>query len=70
MHERPPAILPSLLACDLANLAAEANRVAPTKADHVSTISIWFFFCVPLFLLSYSKTRNEAVHRWDALSWT
>eukprot|EP00281_Chroomonas_sp_CCMP1168_P031803 CAMPEP_0206241932 /NCGR_PEP_ID=MMETSP0047_2-20121206/16779_1 /ASSEMBLY_ACC=CAM_ASM_000192 /TAXON_ID=195065 /ORGANISM="Chroomonas mesostigmatica_cf, Strain CCMP1168" /LENGTH=229 /DNA_ID=CAMNT_0053666901 /DNA_START=171 /DNA_END=857 /DNA_ORIENTATION=+ len=35
VHNRPPAILPSLLACDLANLAGEANRVAPTEKDYV-----------------------------------
>ncbi|KAJ1472898.1 ribulose-phosphate 3-epimerase [Baffinella frigidus] len=34
-HSRPAAILPSLLACDLAKLADEANRVAPTAADFV-----------------------------------
>ena len=35
VHERPPAILPSLLACDLATLASEANRVCPEKTDYV-----------------------------------
>ncbi|EKX45722.1 hypothetical protein GUITHDRAFT_71207 [Guillardia theta CCMP2712] len=34
-HTRSPAILPSLLACDLAKLADEANRVAPTSEDYV-----------------------------------
>ena len=33
---RKPAILPSLLACDLATLANEANRVCPEKTDYVS----------------------------------
>lgn len=36
VHDRPPAILPSLLACDLSNLASEANRVAPTEKEYVS----------------------------------
>jgi len=36
-HSKAAAILPSLLACDLAKLADEANRVAPTAADFVST---------------------------------
>mmetsp|Transcript_25043 Transcript_25043/g.50870 ORF Transcript_25043/g.50870 Transcript_25043/m.50870 type:complete len:233 (+) Transcript_25043:26-724(+) len=35
VHGRAPAILPSLLACDLANLAAESNRVCPSKDDYV-----------------------------------
>lgn len=35
VHKRPPAILPSLLACDLAKLASEANRVCPEKTDYV-----------------------------------
>jgi hypothetical protein len=34
-HARAPAILPSLLACDLAKLADEANRVAPSASDYV-----------------------------------
>jgi len=34
-HKRKPAILPSLLACDLATLAKEANRVCPEKTDYV-----------------------------------
>eukprot|EP00960_Hanusia_phi_P018247 537578-Hanusia_phi.AAC.1 len=34
-HSRSPAILPSLLACDLAKLADEANRVSPTSDDYV-----------------------------------
>jgi hypothetical protein len=35
VHSRPPAILPSLLACDLAKLADEANRVCPNETDYV-----------------------------------
>ena len=35
VHKRKPAILPSLLACDLATLANEANRVCPEKTDYV-----------------------------------
>mmetsp|Transcript_18166 Transcript_18166/g.43788 ORF Transcript_18166/g.43788 Transcript_18166/m.43788 type:complete len:233 (+) Transcript_18166:19-717(+) len=35
VHSAAPVILPSLLACDLANLASEANRVCPTKDDYV-----------------------------------
>ncbi len=41
VHVRPPAILPSLLACDLANLANEANRVAPLETDYVSYIGFF-----------------------------
>jgi hypothetical protein len=35
VHSCKPAILPSLLACDLAKLADEANRVCPNQTDYV-----------------------------------
>jgi hypothetical protein len=35
VHKREPAILPSLLAADLAMLARDANLVAPEKTDYV-----------------------------------
>ena len=39
VHDCKPAILPSLLACDLAKLAEEANRVCPNETDYVRTLS-------------------------------
>jgi len=47
VHGQVPVILPSLLACDLANLASEANRVCPSKDDYVR-----LYHCCEMCLLS------------------
>jgi pentose-5-phosphate-3-epimerase len=44
VHKREPAILPSLLAADLAMLARDANRVAPEKTDYVRAPCSCFSF--------------------------
>ena len=54
VHKREPAILPSLLAADLAMLARDANRVAPEKTDYVRAPRSRFSL-----LMRAQRKRNE-----------